>query len=132
MAHNMWSSSDRVPSSWGNEWSTPSINDFRELLNYCTYKWTTKDGTNGYLFTGSNGATMFLPAAGFKTYIDGYGLYGPQSGGNKIIYWSQTSSNYSWEGQPFSYALDGSSSSLTTYNTYNTTSIATPIRPISK
>lgn len=128
----MWSSSDRVPSSWGNEWSTPSINDFRELLNYCTYKWTTKDGTNGYLFTGSNGATMFLPAAGFKTYIDGYGLYGPQSEGNKIIYWSQTSSDYSWEGQPFSYALDGSSSSLTTYNTYNTTSIATPIRPISK
>lgn len=128
----MWSSNDMVPSYWGSRWSTPLKDDFNELLSYCSYEWTTKNGTYGYLFTGSNGATMFLPAAGFKTYIDGYGLYGPQSAGSQIMYWSLTESSYSWEGQSFAYALDGSSNSLSSYNTYNTTKMAFPIRPISK
>lgn len=131
-SYYMWSSTDRVPTSWGNKWSTPTRAEFNELLNYCSYKWTTKDGVNGYLFTGKNGATMFLPAAGFKSYIEGYGYSSVQSGGKFVLYWTSDNSSYSWEGQNFAYALQGSSGSLDSNSTYNTTIVAAPIRPISR
>lgn len=131
-SYYMWSSTDRVPSSWGNKWATPTRSEINELLSYCNYTWTTKDGVNGYLFTGSNGATMFLPAAGFKNYVEGYGYSNVQSGGKYVLYWTRDKSSYSWEGQDFAFALQGNSSSLNANSTYNTTIVAAPIRPISR
>ena len=131
-SYYMWTSNDRVPSSWGDKWSTPTIQELDELVNNCSYYWTVKDGVNGYLFTGKNGATMFLPAAGFKNYIEGYGYSNTQSAGNWLIYWSSTSSTESWEGQRFAIALSGTSSSIDTNGAYNTTIVAASIRPISR
>ena len=42
----------------------PSKKQIKELIKECTSEWTTKNGVNGRLFMGSNGKTMFLPAAG--------------------------------------------------------------------
>ena len=42
----------------------PSKAEFEELVNKCTWKWTTVSGTNGYKVTGSNGMSIFLPANG--------------------------------------------------------------------
>ena len=40
----------------------PTITQFTELINGCTYEWTTKDGVNGGLFTSkTNGNTLFFP-----------------------------------------------------------------------
>lgn len=44
--------------------SAPSLEQIKELLNNCTYQWTTQNGVNGGKFTGPNGGTIFLPAAG--------------------------------------------------------------------
>lgn len=41
----------------------PSIEDWRELSQYCTRKWCPARG--GYLLKGPNGKKMFLPANGF-------------------------------------------------------------------
>lgn len=131
-SYYLWTSDDRVPTSWGNKWSTPTIQEFNELLNNCSYKWTTKNGVNGYLFTGKKGATMFLPAAGFKNYSEGYGFTHTVSVGNLFIYWSSTRSDEYWEGQGFACTLSGNSSSISTYSTYNITAVAVPIRPISR
>ena len=131
-SYYMWSSSDRVPTSWGAKWSTPTNAEFKELLDNCSYEWTTKNGVNGYLFTGKNGATMFLPAAGFKIYVEGYGYSEVQSGGKSLMYWSSVKSSYTWEGHAFAYVLQGSSSSLSANETYNTSVCAAPIRPIAR
>ena len=51
---------------WGSSWRMPSIEQMRELYEQCTYTWMTRNGVNGYLVTGPNGNTLFLPAAGSR------------------------------------------------------------------
>lgn len=128
----LWTNSDRVPTAWGNLWSTPTRQEFNELLDNCTYEWTQKNGVNGYLFSGKRDAKLFLPASGFQIYSEGYGYSNIQSANEWVLYWTITSSNDSWEGQGFAFALNGTSTSITTNTTYNTTIMAAPIRPISR
>lgn len=49
----------------GGTWRMPTRNELSELLNECTWVWTTLNSVNGYLVTGSNGNSIFLPATGF-------------------------------------------------------------------
>ncbi len=49
---------------WGGDWVMPTMDDIKELLNYCTSEWTTINGVNGRKFTGPNSNSIFLPAAG--------------------------------------------------------------------
>ena len=49
---------------WGGSWTMPSKDQIQELIENCTSTWVTQQGINGALFTGPNGATLFLPAAG--------------------------------------------------------------------
>jgi len=76
---------------WGGSWVMPSKEQQDELRNNCTYEWTTVDGVLGGKFTSkTNGASIFLPAAGYR--IDS-GLYNAGSFG---FYWSSTQyPNYS-------------------------------------
>lgn len=48
----------------GNGARIPTADEWCELRDNCTSAWTTKNGVNGRLLTGSNGNTLFLPAAG--------------------------------------------------------------------
>lgn len=84
---------DAATANWGGSWRMPTPEEIDELCNNCT--WTR--GDNGYKVTGSNGNSIFLPAAG---YFDnergigyGSGLYGS--------YWS----NYTGGG-PSAYSLN--------------------------
>ena len=36
------------------------------MLNKCTWTWTIFNGVNGYVVTGPNGKSIFLPAAGYR------------------------------------------------------------------
>ena len=45
----------------------PSCGQINELINNCTYELTTLNGIYGGKFTGKNGGTIFLPAAGYKS-----------------------------------------------------------------
>ena len=49
---------------WGGSWVMPSEAQLEELKNNCTYTWTTINGVKGGKFTGKNGKSVFLPAAG--------------------------------------------------------------------
>ncbi|MBO4723117.1 MAG: hypothetical protein J5629_09355, partial [Muribaculaceae bacterium] len=55
---------DAATANWGPEWCMPSQEQIQELYNNCFSEWTTLNGVNGRLFTGPNGASMFMPAAG--------------------------------------------------------------------
>ena len=62
----------------------PTIEQWRELANNTTGTWTNRDGVNGWLYTASNGNTLFLPAAGYQI---GNAIF---SRGSEGIYWSKT------------------------------------------
>ncbi len=47
--------------------TTPNQGQMLEFLNNTTSVWTTLNGVNGRIFTGKNGGTIFLPAAGYRS-----------------------------------------------------------------
>ena len=57
---------DAARANWGGTWRMPTKAEFDELLNKCTWRWTTQGGNNGYKVTGPNGNSIFLPAAGYR------------------------------------------------------------------
>lgn len=61
---------DAAQENWGGSWRMPSDEEIDELCKYCTWKWTSQNGHKGYLVTGQNGNSIFLPAAGFCYYSD--------------------------------------------------------------
>jgi len=88
------SSADAATANWGAGWRMPTQTEMNELLDNCTQVWTTQNGVNGRLFTGSNGNSIFLPAAGYRY---GSELSGAGSGG---YYWSSSLdsgyTDYAW------------------------------------
>lgn len=85
---------DAATYRWGGSWRIPTRDEFEELLNKCTWEWFVYKGVNGYKITGTNGNSIFLPAAGYK---HGMTHDNPESYG---VYWSSTSYNadqgYAW------------------------------------
>ena len=69
---------------FGEVASAPSLDQINELHSKTTSVWTKLNGVNGIKITGSNGGTIFLPAAGMRVGGDFSGI---GSGG---IYWSST------------------------------------------
>ena len=49
---------------WGGSWRLPTKNEMQELVDFCSWTWTTQNGVEGYKVTGPNGNSIFLPAAG--------------------------------------------------------------------
>ncbi|MBR4349909.1 MAG: hypothetical protein IKO34_03430 [Bacteroidales bacterium] len=84
-------SDDAAIANWGSGWRMPTKDEFKELETYCTRTWTTQNLVPGSLFTGPNGNSIFLPAAG---RYDGSALAGLGSCG---LYWSSLLSYYSRE-----------------------------------
>lgn len=76
---------DIATKMWGSEWRMPSQAEMVELAEKCTWEWTTVDGVNGMTVTGTNGNSIFLPAAATRTGDTVSGMVGKR--GN---YWSGT------------------------------------------
>lgn len=55
---------DAAYKKWGNKWRMATIEEWKELVNNCSWKYTTQNGAEGLLGTAKNGQTIFLPAAG--------------------------------------------------------------------
>ena len=116
-------SDDVARQKWGGSWRMPTKEEYEELINNCTWTWTTFNGVVGYKVTskkaGYEDRFIFLPAAGGKNeintvYVGSYGFY-----------WSSTlNTDY-----PYSaWRLD---SSLGGYNTgYIDRYSGLPIRPV--
>ena len=91
---------DVARTQWGGSWRMPTKAEFQELIDRCTWTWTTYNNVKGYKVTGPNGNSIFLPAAGLRY---GTELYYRGSHG---YYWSG-SLNESY--QSYTYRLDFSS-----------------------
>lgn len=77
-------SDDAATVNWGKKWCMPTLEQLCELKDKCTWTWITDHGINGYKVTGTNGKSIFFPAAGYR---DGTGLYDAGSSGD---YWSSS------------------------------------------
>lgn len=62
---------DAATANWGTDWQMPTEQQFQELMDNCSYTWTTHDGVEGAKVTGSNGRSIFLPASGYRDRDDG-------------------------------------------------------------
>ncbi|MBR5982860.1 MAG: InlB B-repeat-containing protein [Bacteroidales bacterium] len=71
---------DAATANWGSNWRMPTNDEFNELKNNCTVIWTTQNGVYGRRYTGTNGNSIFLPAAGYRdenslNYSSSFGYY---------------------------------------------------------
>ena len=58
---------DAARKHWGGSWRMPTEAECQELVDNCTWTWTTQGGHNGYKVTSKkNGNSIFLPAAGYR------------------------------------------------------------------
>ena len=75
---------DAATVNWGGAWRMPTDAEMTELVEQCTWTWTTQNGVNGHKIVGPNGNSIFLSAASFKygTSHDLVGLLG--------TYWSSS------------------------------------------
>ena len=75
---------DVARKKWGGSWRMPTKAEFEELIDNCTWRWTTKGGHKGYKVTGPNYKSIFLPAAGCRAGADAC------LAGSIGYYWSAT------------------------------------------
>ena len=75
---------DTARNLWGHHWQMPTKDQIDELLRDCVWTWTSYKNTNGFVVTGPNGKSIFMPAAGCyflsngkgrKVYSQGYTCY---------------------------------------------------------
>lgn len=55
---------------WGYDWRMPTYSEISELVENCSWRWTSVRGVYGYIVTGPNGNSIFLPAAGDRNGYD--------------------------------------------------------------
>lgn len=55
---------------WGSKWRMPNKEEMQELLDNCTWEWTTINLISGFQIKGKNGNSIFLPAGGCNTGDD--------------------------------------------------------------
>lgn len=82
---------------WGGTWHMPDFDNILELIEKCSWKWTSVDGVSGYKVTGPNGNIVFFPASRGKI---AYNIF-PAPGS----YWTRTlSENYNHQALMLSFS----------------------------
>ena len=88
----------------GGKWRYPTESELRELLYDCNWTWTLRNNVYGYLITGKNNNSIFLPC-----------YTGEYTSNSQNTYWSSTinSSHPSW-----AYGLGMAPSGKELHNTF--------------
>ena len=111
---------DAATANLGSPWRMPTFDEFKELIDKCTWIWTTQDGVNGYQVDGPNGNAIFLPAAGYR------GISGLISAGSVGFYWSSSlGTDYSVDGRYLDFESDNLGSYISGRRYYGS-----PVRPV--
>ena len=71
---------------WKGKWRLPTDTEILELINDCSWEWTTQKGVKGFKITGPNGNSIFLPAGGCISDDNNDGV------GVECSYWGGTKS----------------------------------------
>lgn len=88
---NLTAAHDVASKVCGGKWRMPTKADFKELMTYCTWEWTTLNGVKGYKVKSTmpgNDNWIFLPAAGDRDGTSNNFV------GFKAFYWSYNGTEY--------------------------------------
>ena len=103
---------DLATAQWGDGWHTPTLQQWKELIEYCDWNYVIINGKNGVLFTSPKTYhTIFLPATGYtddETYKLIYTTY-------NLAYWCSTAGEY---GGAHAYIANYEEGYMTTTNRY--------------
>ena len=86
---------DAARANWGGSWRMPTDEEMQELIDKCTWTWTTQNGVKGCNVKGPSGNSIFLPAAGHRY---GSWLHNAGSGG---LYWSSTPDDFGYDDRAY-------------------------------
>ena len=76
---------DAATVNWGTGCRMPDSSEFQELYDECNWSWKSSyNGTRGYLVTGPNGNSIFIPASGDRYNDDLF------DHGSRGSYWSRS------------------------------------------
>ncbi len=75
---------DAARAKWSSTWRMPTIDEAKELEEYCTLRWVVYNGDEWLMITGPNGNYIFLPA---RTHYENH---------SELIATSWTSTPSSW------------------------------------
>ena len=116
---------DAAQVQWGDKWRMPTKDEMQELFDNCTWTEETRNGINGYIVTGPNGNSIFLPRAGFYNYDEfGDGL---QYKDIRAYYWTNTRT-IDLQGRAYDLGLNTLQAAYGIVN--NTRRLGFPIRPV--
>ena len=107
---------DAARANWGGSWRIPTKTECEELKDKCTWIWATQDKCKGYMVTGPNGKSIFLPAVGWRygASLSGTEIYGdywtstPSDRNSHVsyyVYFKNDSYGVSWEYRNFGYPI---------------------------
>ena len=117
---------DAARANWGGSWRMPTESEMQELIDKCTWTWTTYNGVKGYNVECPNGNSIFLPAAGScssSSSFSGLGSHG--------FYWSSTPYSTSCdESYNYTYAYELDFRSDFHYMDYITRYFGRSVRPV--
>ena len=112
---------DAATANWGGSWRMPTSTEIKELIDNCTWTWTTQNSVNGYIVTGTNGNSIFFPASGYRSGSKSY------YGGSNGYYWSSTPRGgyYNYDAYNLYFSSGGGY-----YREYTTRSFGLTVRPV--
>jgi hypothetical protein len=111
-------SDDAANYNWGGAWRMPTMLEWSELIDNCSWTWADY----GHVVTGPNGNSIFLPAAGYR---DDSSLY---DAGGDGYYWSCSLNTFEPNG---AYILHFNASSMDYWGNYGRT-YGRSVRPVSQ
>ena len=117
---NLTAQYDAATANWGGEWRMPTKAEQEELLNNCTWTWTTQNGVNGYNVEGLNGNSIFLPAAGERNWsLLNYA-------GSSGDYWSSSPNYFNFNLNAYYLSFDSDSQNMGNGNRH----LGQSVRPV--
>lgn len=103
---------DLATLQWGDDWYTPTLQQWEELIEHCQWEYVMINGIHGVLFTSlKTYNTIFLPSTGYtddETYKLKYTTY-------NLAYWTSTGSRTNGA---HSYIANYEQGYMTTTNRY--------------
>lgn len=94
---------DAATVNWGKNWRMPTVAEYNELINHCSFEWVAEDafvGTRGLKVTGPNGNTIFFTC---RSGIFGEDYYTSENSG--LVF--QGANAYTFSISNSSYEING-------------------------
>lgn len=112
---------DAATVNLGKPYMMPTHDQQVELIENCTWEWTTLNGVKGIKVTGPNGNHIFFPASGYRNYSNSQLI----SGGSFGYCWSASASSSN-----YGRSLNFYSSNFYWYG--NRRAYGSPVRPVAE